>query len=43
MHIYDTIDRHGMRQMQRVYEVGGKLIKAAQSFYVDSRACQDEK
>ena len=28
---YDTIDR--------VYGVGGKLLKAVQSFYVDSRAC----
>ena len=36
---YDTIDRHGMRQMLRVYGVGGKLLKAVQSFYVDSRAC----
>ena len=35
---YDTIDRHGMWQMLRVYGVGGKLLKAAQSFYVDSRA-----
>ena len=39
---YDTIDRHGMWQMLRVYGVGGKLLKAVQavqSFYVDSRAC----
>ena len=36
---YDTIDRHGMWQMLRVYGVGGKLSKAVQSFYVDSRAC----
>ena len=36
---YDTIDRHGMRQMLRVYGVGGKLLKAVQSFYVDSWAC----
>ena len=36
---YDTIDRHGMWHMLRVYEVGGKLLKAVQSFYVDSRAC----
>ena len=35
---YDTIDRHGMWQMLRVYGVGGKLSKAVQSFYVDSRA-----
>ena len=36
---HDTIDRHGMWQMVRVYGVGGKLLKAVQSFYVDSRAC----
>ena len=35
---YDTIDRHGMWQMPRVHEVGGKLLTAVQSFYVDSRA-----
>ena len=34
-----TIDRHGMWQMVRVYGVGGKLLKAVQSFYVDSRSC----
>ena len=34
-----TIDRHGMWQMLRVYGVGGKLLKAVQSFYVDGRAC----
>ena len=32
---YDTIDRHGMWQMLRVYGVGGKLMKAVQSFYVE--------
>ena len=36
---YDTIDRYGVWQMRRVYGVGGKLMKAVQSFYVDSRAC----
>ena len=36
---YYTIDRHGMWQMLRVYRVGGKLLKAVQSFYIDSRAC----
>ena len=36
---YDTIDRHGMWQMLRVYGVGGKLLKAVQSFYVDNRVC----
>ena len=35
---YDTIDRHGMCQMLRVYGLGGKLLKAVQSYYVDSRA-----
>ena len=34
---YDTIDRHGMRQMLRVYGVEGKLLKAVQSFYVERR------
>ena len=28
-----------MWQMLRVYGVGGKLLKAVQSFYVDSSAC----
>ena len=37
--VYDTIDRHGMWQMLRVFGVGGKFVKAVQSFYVDSRAC----
>ena len=36
---FDTIDRHGMWQMLRVYGVGGNLLKAVQSFYIDSRAC----
>ena len=36
----DTINRHGMWQMLRVYGVGGKLLKAVQSFYVDSKACE---
>ena len=29
---YDTIERHGMWQMLRVYGVGRKLLKAVQSF-----------
>ena len=37
--VNDTIDRHGMWQMLRVYGVVGKLLKAVQSLYVDSRAC----
>ena len=28
-----------MWQMLRVYGVGGKLLKAVQSFYVDGRGC----
>ena len=36
---YDAIDHHGKWQMLRVYGVGRKLMKAVQSFYVDSRAC----
>ena len=35
----DTVDRHGMWKMLRVYGVCGKLLKAVQSFYVDSRVC----
>ena len=36
---YATINRHGIWQILRVHGVGGKLLKAVQSFYVDSRAC----
>ena len=36
---YDTIDRHGMWKMLRVYGVRGKSLKAVQSFYISSRAC----
>ena len=39
---FDTIDRHGMWQMLRVYGVGKKKFKAVQSFYVDSRAFECE-
>ena len=35
---HDMIHRHGMWQMLWVYGVGGKLLKAVQSFYIDSRA-----
>ena len=35
----DAIDQHGMRQTLRVYGVGGKLLKAVQTFYVESRTC----
>ena len=37
---YDTIDRHGMWQLLRVYGVGGKLLKAVHSFYVDMARVQ---
>ena len=36
---YDTIDLHGMWQMQRVQGVGVIYMKAVQSFYVDSMEC----
>ena len=36
---YDTIDSYGIWQLLRVYAVGGKSLKAVQSFYVDSRKC----
>ena len=36
---HDAIDRHGMRQMLRVFGVGGKWLEAVKSFYVESRAC----
>ena len=36
---YYTIDQNGMWQMLRVFRVEGKLLKAVQSLYVDSRAC----
>ena len=32
---YDMIDRQCIWQMQRVYGVGGKFLKAVQSLYVD--------
>ena len=35
---YDMIARHGIWQMLRVHGVGGKLLKAVQSFYIDSIA-----
>ena len=37
---YDMIDQHGMcTDAKRVYGVEGRLLKALQSFYIDSRAC----
>ena len=34
---YNTIDRHSMWQLLRVYGVGGKLLKAVKCFYVECR------
>ena len=37
---YDTIDRHGMFRMLRVYGVVGRLLlNEVQSFYIESMAC----
>ena len=36
---YDTVDRHGMWQMLRVYGIGENLLKAVKSFYVDRKVC----
>ena len=36
---YDKVDREALWRVLRLYGVGGKLLKAVQSFYVDSRAC----
>ena len=36
---YDKVDRDSLWQVLRMYGVCGKLLKAVQSFYVDSRAC----
>ena len=36
---YDRIDRNAMWKMLSMYGVGGKLLTAVKSFYVDSRAC----
>ena len=33
------MDRDALWQLLRLYEVGVKLLKAVQSFYVDSSAC----
>ena len=35
---YDRVDRDALWQVLRLYGVGGKLLKAVQNFYVDSRA-----
>ena len=39
MDLEKAYDTHGMWQILRVNGVVGKLLKAVQSFYVDSRAC----
>ena len=36
---YHAIDFQSMWQMLRVHGVGGKLLKAVHSFYIDSRVC----
>ena len=36
---YDTIDRHVMWQMLRTYGVGGKFLKAVQSFCKENKTC----
>ena len=36
---YDRVDREAMWDVLRLYGIGGKLLRAMQSFYVDSRAC----
>ena len=34
---YDSVDRDVLFQATRVYGVGGNLLKAVQSFYVDRK------
>ena len=36
---YDMIDRQGIWQMLRMYGVGGKLLKAVQSFCKENTTC----
>ena len=36
---YDRVDRKALWDVLRMYGVGGRLLKAVQSIYVDSRAC----
>ena len=35
---YDRVDRDALWQTLRLYGVGGRLLKAVKSLYVDSRA-----
>ena len=36
---YDRVDRDALWQTLRLYGVGGRLLKAVKSLYVESRAC----
>ena len=36
---YDRVDRGALWRMLSLYGIGGKLLSAVKSFYVDSRAC----
>ena len=36
---YDRVDRGAMWEVLGLYGVGGRLLKAVKSFYVDSKAC----
>ena len=36
---YDNVDREGLWQVLRLYGIGGRLLNAVKSFYVESRAC----
>ena len=36
---YDRVNMEALRQMLRMYDVGGKLLSGIYSMYVDSSAC----
>ena len=36
---YDRVDRDALWEVMRIYGVGGRLLRAVKSFYVDSKAC----
>ena len=36
---YDRVDRDALWEVLGIYGVGGKLLQAVKSFYVNSRAC----
>ncbi len=40
---YDRIDREALWKVLRLYGVGGRLLNAVKSFYVNSRACVIER